>query len=57
MKDPLPENISGEKVVVHKVNHQIHWGYVSVAVALVFVVLAAREVLEDRDGEEGDGRL
>lgn len=38
MQDPLPENIDGEKVVTHSVEHEINWGYVSVAV-MVLVLL------------------
>ena len=27
MEDPLPSNITGEKRVVHTVEHRINWGY------------------------------
>lgn len=42
MKDPIPENITGEKRVVHTVSHEVNWGYLAVGTAgllLVYVLL------------------
>lgn len=39
MQDPSPENIVGEKRVIHRVNHQIHWGHVALAVALILLLV------------------
>jgi len=38
MEDPLPENIDGQKRVVHTVEHRVNWGYVAAAVAVLVVV-------------------
>jgi len=35
MDDPKPENVVGQKRVVHKVEHRIHWGYVAAGVGLL----------------------
>ena len=37
MEDPLPENIDGEKQVVHTVSHQINWSHVAAAVVVLIV--------------------
>jgi hypothetical protein len=38
MRDPHPANISGEKVKRHVFKHEINWGYVAAAVALIVAV-------------------
>jgi hypothetical protein len=37
MEDPLPENIDGEKQVVHTVSHQINWSHLAAAVVVLIV--------------------
>ena len=37
MKDPAPSNISGQKQVVHSVEHQINWSHVAAAVVVLVV--------------------
>ena len=39
MNDPTPENITGEKRVVHSVEHSIDWGHVAAAIAVLVVVV------------------
>jgi hypothetical protein len=39
MEDPLPENISGQKRVIHTVNHDIQWGYVAIGLAVILLAL------------------
>ena len=39
VNDPAPENITGEKQVVHSVEHSINWGYVALAVVGLAVVV------------------
>ena len=53
MRDPKPENISGEKVRRQVFKHEINWGYVAVAVAMIYVVY--RLDLGGDDGEENGG--
>lgn len=55
MEDPLPENIDGEKRVVHTVSHQINWGYVAAAVVVLIVAAKIGPTLarsSSRDDEE-----
>jgi uncharacterized oligopeptide transporter (OPT) family protein len=52
MRDPMPTNISGEKVQRHVFKHEINWGYV--AVAVVVLIVAIRLVDADRENTEGD---
>ena len=35
----MPENISGEKRVVHSVEHSINWGYVALAIVGLAVIV------------------
>ncbi len=54
MKDPAPSNISGQKQVVHSVEHQINWGYVALAVvglALIVKIGPALLGSSSRDDE------
>lgn len=39
MNDPTPENITGEKRVVHSVEHRVNWGYVAVAIVGLVVIV------------------
>jgi len=39
MNDPAPENIEGQKRVVHSVEHSINWGHVAVAIVALVVAL------------------
>ena len=55
MNDPTPENISGEKRVVHSVEHSINWGYVALAIvglALITKIGPALARSSSRDEEE-----
>lgn len=53
MEDPLPENIAGEKVQTHTFEHRVNWGYVAVAVAVLFVVLYVDPLDRSDDDESG----
>jgi len=54
MEDPLPENIEGSKRVVHKVNHEIHWGHALLGAAVIVLVLSfGPPLLGGSDDEEG----
>jgi hypothetical protein len=51
MRDPSPENISGEKVQRHVFKHSINWGYVAIAVAVALVAVKfAPAVASDDEG-------
>ena len=55
MNDPVPENITGEKQVVHSVEHSINWGYVALAIVGLAVVVKIGPALarsSSRDEEE-----
>jgi hypothetical protein len=39
MQDPMPENISGEKVARHSFEHQINWGHVVLGGAAILLLL------------------
>lgn len=55
MEDPLPENIAGEKRVVHTVEHRVNWGYVALAVvALVLLVKVAPAVARSAEQDDGE---
>lgn len=49
MDDPLPANIEGQKRVVHKVEHEIQWGYIAVGVGLLAVVWLGYRVIGPDD--------
>ena len=54
MEDPLPENIEGQKRVVHTVEHRVNWGYVAAAIAVLAVlVVGSRRLSRSDDLEEG----
>lgn len=50
MSDPAPENVTGEKRVVHSVEHSIPWGHVALGVGL----LALAYVLHAHLTDDGD---
>ena len=55
VNDPVPENITGEKQVVHSVEHSINWGYVALAIVGLAVVVKIGPALarsSSRDEEE-----
>lgn len=52
MEDPMPENIAGEKRVVHRVEHQVNWGYVALAVVALLVLSKVGPSLLEDDGPE-----
>jgi hypothetical protein len=55
MQDPKPENIAGQKRVVHRVEHRIDWGYVVAGVGLVAVAYVMyRLLVEGSESEEDD---
>jgi hypothetical protein len=45
MRDPVPANISGEKVETHTFKHSIQWGQVVLGVAAIFVAWKAARLL------------
>jgi len=51
MREPLPENIDGQVTQHHEFKHEINWGYVALAVVLVFAVLQLNEMYADSDDE------
>lgn len=57
MRDPLPENMAGQKVETHEFSHQVehsvNWGHVVLAV--VALLLAWRLGLLERGNDEEDG--
>jgi hypothetical protein len=53
MRDPEPANIDGEKVQKHVFKHEINWGYVAIAVAVVAVAWRASQ-LASEGKDEGD---
>jgi hypothetical protein len=52
MQDPIPENIDGQKTVVHTVEHQIQWGYVAIGAAGILLLLIVYKRMESEDSEE-----
>lgn len=52
MQDPQPENITGEKQVVHSVEHRINWGYVILGVAAIYVTWKARGIFSSSSSSE-----
>jgi len=56
MQDPQPENITGTKQVVHRVEHNIHWGYVAAGVGLLAVAFVLYRLL-DLDGEDDESDM
>jgi len=54
VNDPTPENISGEKRVVHSVEHSINWGYVALAIVGLAVVVKIGPALARSSGSEDE---
>ena len=54
MQDPVPENISGQKVQRHVFKHEIQWGYVALALVLVLVVWKVGPLLVGGSDDEAD---
>lgn len=56
MQDPLPENIEGSKRTVHRVEHQIHWGYVFGGLGLLVLAFVLYRVvdIDSEDDENAD---
>lgn len=52
MRDPNPENISGEKVQRHVFKHEINWGYVTIAAAVVVAVYIGYVAYVETDTED-----
>lgn len=58
MNDPTPENIAGEKKVIHRVNHEVNWSHVAIAAAVVYAGWKAAQWQAQRaegESESGDG--
>lgn len=53
MKDPLPQNISGQKSVSHVVEHRVRWDYLVLGVAAVYAVWKVARALETASSEGG----
>jgi len=55
MRDPHPENISGQKVQRHVFKHEIQWGYVAISlVAVVVIVMLWRRTASGDDQERNE---
>jgi len=54
VNDPTPENISGEKRVVHSVEHSINWGYVALAIVGLAVIAKIGPALERSSSREDE---
>ena len=57
MEDPLPENIDGEKRVVHSVEHSVNWGYVALAVVGLAVIVKIGPVLARSSSRDEEPEL
>lgn len=57
MKDPRPENIGGQKRVVHKYEHRIDWGYVIAGVGGLAVAYVLFRLFADASDTDDDGDL
>lgn len=54
MKDPLPENISGEKQVQHVVKHSVDWGHVALGIAAIYAMWKLGGLLQAESDEGND---
>jgi hypothetical protein len=54
VNDPAPENISGEKQVVHSVEHKINWGYVALAIVGLAVIVKIGPALARSSSREDE---
>lgn len=50
--EPLPENISGEKRVVHRIEHNVQWGHVVLGAAAILLIYV---VFDPFSSSESDG--
>ena len=51
MRDPKPENITGEKTQQHVFKHQINWSHAAIAVAILvlsYVIYTSHRDEEDQ---------
>jgi hypothetical protein len=57
VRDPHPDNISGEKHVQHVVEHSVDWGHVALGLAGIFVAWKLAQLLDgdDEGNDEVDG--
>lgn len=53
MEDPLPENIEGEKRVVHSIEHSVNWSHVAIALVVLYLLVAVGPSLLDRTETDG----
>lgn len=56
VNDPAPDNISGEKRVVHSVEHSINWGHLALAIVALVVALKIGPALR-RSSQEDEPTL
>lgn len=55
MEDPKPENIVGEKRAVHRVEHRIDWGYLTLGLgALAVGYVLYRLFVQTGDSDQND---
>jgi hypothetical protein len=54
MKDPKPENIRGTKQVVHKVEHRIDWGYVTLGIGVLVLAFVLYRLFSGGSPETED---
>jgi len=49
--DPAPENIEGRLVQKHTFHHEVNWGYVSIALAVIVLIYVLYSSYDDDDEE------
>jgi len=49
VQDPEAANITGQKRVVHSVEHTINWGYVAVSVAVIIAIWWVAKATSEED--------
>jgi hypothetical protein len=54
MRDPHPDNISGQKVQRHVFKHEIQWGYVLLAVVALIAMWQLSGAVASSAGDETD---
>lgn len=55
MRDPLPDNIDGQKVVSHEVQHSVDWGHVALGVAAIYAIWKGAQLLGGGSDDVEDG--
>lgn len=55
VRDPLPENVSGEVVESHEFSHKVDWGHVVIGIAVIYVVWKGSGLFEQGNDEGGAG--